>query len=598
MLYYRYLLLFLALSVGLLCECQAQTDEEKMAEWQASLPGAHYFWHCKCYGHYMLPDSKPASDSGRRFPNDTPEHPKKPADLLWHHFMKQLIEANGKFSVLGEGSTNMARAFSDSGKSSDNVLLLPDYLKVIHVLRQRHEKTLPGDIAWNKKILNRPKDAEHLRNYLTAKNERVAIARRILDALPGELIPLYQNVLDHASKKAQDSFAMLYSAGIMNMARGDYPAALKKINRFIELAQVPACQKVLKSYVFQSQGESYFEIGRYHEAINALTEAIRRDPENKAAYMWRACAYFEGGHFDESLKDFLASGVSSKQYEVKLVSAEFLAAFTTSLGSGVVDGCVEFVPNLCHTACGLGRVLWDCVESPVESTKQFAGACSEAGEWLAEYSRTLDKEKIDGYVRELKELYTRFDELGDIEKGELLGYAVGKYGVDILGGAAIAEGALALKGMDKVKKLRDLNRVCTLEAMASSAAAEEKIIQAAVEHVAQREAYLQGGGWVLPKRGGVEINGRWYTEHALERMAPDTPQVRAMLEPRVLERARAKGYEPGTEKFGDWLNDGNKLDPRGIPPMLVEAEIANPGTTGITVVCNEHGDVITAYPGR
>ena len=145
--------------------------------------------------------------------------------------------------------------------------------------------------------------------------------------------------------------------------------------------------------------------------------------------------------------------------------------------------------------------------------------------------------------------------------------------------------------------MRDLNRICTLEAMASSAATEEKIIQAAVEHVAQREAYLQSGGWVLPKRGGAEINGRWYTEHALERMAPDNPQVRAMLEPRALERARAKGYEPGTKEFGKWW-DKNKPDPRGVPPSLVEAEIANPGSTDITVILNEHGDVITTYPGR
>ncbi len=88
MLYYRYLLLFLALFVGLLCECQAQTDEEKIAEWQVSLPGAHYFWHCKCYGHYMLPDSKPGSDWNRRFPNDTPEHPKKPARGIIHYDSK------------------------------------------------------------------------------------------------------------------------------------------------------------------------------------------------------------------------------------------------------------------------------------------------------------------------------------------------------------------------------------------------------------------------------------------------------------------------------------------------------------------------------
>lgn len=36
--------------------------------------------------------------------------------------------------------------------------------------------------------------------------------------------------------------------------------------------------------------------------------------------------------------------------------------------------------------------------------------------------------------------------------------------------------------------------------------------------------------------GGKSINGCWYSEHSLERMAPDTPQVRAELEARALDR--------------------------------------------------------------
>ena len=36
--------------------------------------------------------------------------------------------------------------------------------------------------------------------------------------------------------------------------------------------------------------------------------------------------------------------------------------------------------------------------------------------------------------------------------------------------------------------------------------------------------------WVFPKKGGAMINGRWYAEHGLERMAPRTPEVMAELE--------------------------------------------------------------------
>lgn len=105
------------------------------------------------------------------------------------------------------------------------------------------------------------------------------------------------------------------------------------------------------------------------------------------------------------------------------------------------------------------------------------------------------------------------------------------------------------------------------------------------------------GGWTLPRGGGgAEIGGRSYTEHALERMAPRTPEVMAELEARALARAKAAGLRPGTPEFGKWWGTYGP-DPRGIPPSVVEAEIANPGSTGIRVITSPDGRVITVIPG-
>ncbi|MBU5220064.1 S-layer homology domain-containing protein [Bacillus albus] len=107
-----------------------------------------------------------------------------------------------------------------------------------------------------------------------------------------------------------------------------------------------------------------------------------------------------------------------------------------------------------------------------------------------------------------------------------------------------------------------------------------------------------GIGWSMPRGGGV-INGRKYSEHALERMAPDTIQVRAELE----ARAKSRGLVPGTQKFKEFV------DPRGITPSVVEDIIKN-GTkkagnkpdsweyTGrdARVITNGKGDVVTVVP--
>lgn len=100
----------------------------------------------------------------------------------------------------------------------------------------------------------------------------------------------------------------------------------------------------------------------------------------------------------------------------------------------------------------------------------------------------------------------------------------------------------------------------------------------------------------LPKQGGAYINSRFYTEHALERMAPRTPRVMADLENRFLARSKIAMQKHTPEEFRKW-HKKHAPNPRGIPPSVVEAEISNPGKTGINVILNKHGHIVTVIPG-
>ncbi|SFA80025.1 contractile injection system protein, VgrG/Pvc8 family [Clostridium frigidicarnis] len=113
-------------------------------------------------------------------------------------------------------------------------------------------------------------------------------------------------------------------------------------------------------------------------------------------------------------------------------------------------------------------------------------------------------------------------------------------------------------------------------------------------------------GWDMLKGGGY-INGRRYSQHAMERMAPDTPQVRAELEKIAADLAKGKGLEPQTKAYSDFVK--KYVDPRNIPPSVIEDAIKNttsaPGkyadtfiheTGDVTVVVNGAGDVITVIP--
>ncbi|MHA6165340.1 ribonuclease YeeF family protein [Bacillus mojavensis] len=113
-------------------------------------------------------------------------------------------------------------------------------------------------------------------------------------------------------------------------------------------------------------------------------------------------------------------------------------------------------------------------------------------------------------------------------------------------------------------------------------------------------------GWSMSKGGGV-INGRKYSQHALERMAPDIPEVKATLTNRAIKKAEELGYKPQTKEFSDFIK--KYVDPRDIPPSVIEDAIMNtkkiPGnrsgtfvheTQDVKVIINEAGDVITVIP--
>ncbi|TDF94143.1 hypothetical protein [Paenibacillus piri] len=113
-------------------------------------------------------------------------------------------------------------------------------------------------------------------------------------------------------------------------------------------------------------------------------------------------------------------------------------------------------------------------------------------------------------------------------------------------------------------------------------------------------------GWSMVKGGGT-IGGRQYSEHALERMAPNTLEVRAELTTRAYEKAAEKGFQQGTKEHAEFVT--KYVDPRGITPSEVEDAIKNThaqagrydGTfmhqnDNVTVITSANGSVITVIP--
>ena len=109
--------------------------------------------------------------------------------------------------------------------------------------------------------------------------------------------------------------------------------------------------------------------------------------------------------------------------------------------------------------------------------------------------------------------------------------------------------------------------------------------------------------WDMPE-GGAVINQREYSQHALERMAPDTLQVRAELSRRAERKAEQLGYKLGSQQYDDFCS--KYVNPRNIPPSVVEDAITTTTPTSgntngtfihetqdVKVIINSKGKVIT-----
>ena len=291
--------------------------------------------------------------------------------------------------------------------------------------------------------------------------------------------------MKHECLRTHISLQTLFNAGLADISMGNFQEAMQSATCLIESAKKSNHEDVLTVEHYQNLGLSCLECMRYAEAIQALSKAIGYNPSNREPYFLRAVAYFETGNFEEAIQDLLEYKKDKVPFPPLSISTEFVTGLTKGLKNGVQEAASDFVPTLCQSAYGIGQCLWTFSQAPIESSANFFNACYEIGETVVQAFKELDQEMVEDLAAEFHKAMLTFDKLGESEKGEITGYFVGRYGVDILAGAG------AMKGIAAFKKLKDANRLCNIEALAISNADKEVIIAEAVKHATERDLFFK-----------------------------------------------------------------------------------------------------------
>lgn len=248
-----------------------------------------------------------------------------------------------------------------------------------------------------------------------------------------------------------------YERGLAFYDQGNFLEAIAEIEKMITLGQDPRFSDTLTSEMYHKQGQVYADVALYDQAIEALTYAIQKEPTNQKAYFERALCYLENGDYQNSAEDFLLS-----KTKVNFISSSDMddLSFAKGLIAGTMRGSIinlkEFAPSMCSSLYGIGHGLWAFACEPIEISKDLIQGCFS----IVNYINTHNFKEISAVLApEINELATQWNSLNFFERGDKMGFIIGKYGVDIFANLAL------VKGFKYYKNLKRANSIQTLEAM-------------------------------------------------------------------------------------------------------------------------------------
>lgn len=268
------------------------------------------------------------------------------------------------------------------------------------------------------------------------------------------------------------------------------------------------------------RGVIYSDSLLYPNAIEAFSYAIQANPLHAESYLERAFAYFELGMFDEAISDFKRMEQISDNTDLNLQSAIYLnpslsvnkmldpkklnkcflkwnATHTVShtpnnkdkrinyaqglcvgLKEGIGCSANEFIPATLNSISGIGKGLWAFVCSPKEVTEEIIYSSYYCFKYVCQQS-PLDT--MEDVIPELKILRDKWENIDDYQRGKMIGFILGKYGLEVLGPG------YTFKTIKKYRELKRANTYLTLYACKQSQSNKALIINEAARTISSRE---------------------------------------------------------------------------------------------------------------
>lgn len=191
---------------------------------------------------------------------------------------------------------------------------------------------------------------------------------------------------------------------------------------------------------YQVRGESALTHGYYEQAVQNFEKAIELNPNNPLPYLEKGIANFGLCKYDQSLDDY-HQFASQTENTLPLSIPDFSLGFAKGLPKGIYE-----------SGRGILTFLSDVVVHPIHTGKQMC----ETFTLLSDLARSGEWSTLSEVLApEIHQLVNEWETIPADKRGELAGYAFGKYGADIL-----IPGTLAKATAKGLKGAQELSTVC------------------------------------------------------------------------------------------------------------------------------------------
>ncbi len=383
--------------------------------------------------------------------------------------------------------------------------------------------------------------------------------------------------------KKHSSLRTYYEHGLFELNHGNYLGAVEAIERLIALSKSSGYNDYLHADTYLNLGIACSNSLQYSKAIEALSEAIEKDPTLKDAYLERAIAYFETGNFDQAICDYVVADKENLLRKSKSKEKiDFGKGFMKGALQGLSEGVEQAPLSLWNSIEGMGHLLWAGIKDPIHVPEKMINATNN----LIDYLSTQELQAIAQDVApELHELVSRWHKFDQKTKGEKTGFLVGKYGVDIL----FCYGTT--KGIQLFTELKKTNAMCNLKTLASSQQAKAALKESAQQAAVRRQEFFHSAYIQADKQGKHILGHRNYQELASPLHHPHPEKLLKDFAGKgsspLPELAGLPGYKEVVD-FGEIIGDCIDL----------ETNIARPTTRGTIHYSKNGGAHIVPAPPK